>query len=80
MKVTRDKKMDVAYVQFRKGAAAKTVKLRDDLLMDLNRKGQILGIEVLSLSETAPELKPVKKAKRSKAPTRKRAKKLDSAA
>ncbi|OFZ83294.1 MAG: hypothetical protein A2583_09215 [Bdellovibrionales bacterium RIFOXYD1_FULL_53_11] len=61
MKVTRDKKLNVAYVQFRKGIANKTVKLRNGLLMDVNKQGQIIGIEVLSLLETAPNLKRIKK-------------------
>lgn len=73
MKVTRDKKLNVAYVQFRKGSAAKTVKLRGGLLMDLDRKGQILGIEVLSLNETAPALKATKKVRRPKTAGRRRA-------
>ncbi len=73
MKVTSDKKLNVAYVQFRKGSASKTIKLRNGLLMDLDRKGQVLGIEVLSLSETAPELKTIKKARRPKTTGRKRA-------
>jgi len=73
MKVTRDKKLNVGYVQFRKGSAVKTLKLRDGLLMDIDRNGKILGIEVLSLSETAPALKQVKKVRRPKSTKPRRA-------
>ena len=61
MKVTKNKKLDLAYVQFRKGNIHKTVKIRDDLLIDLDKEGRILGIEVLSLSELAPSLKLIQR-------------------
>ena len=57
MKVTKNKKLDIAYVQFRKGTVYKTVKIHEGLLMDLDRKGNVIGIEVLSLAELAPSLK-----------------------
>jgi uncharacterized protein YuzE len=73
MKVTIDKRMNVGYVQFRKGTASSTIQVRQDLLLDLDKKGQVLGIEVLSLSEMAPALKSPKKLRNSKTTVRKRA-------
>jgi uncharacterized protein YuzE len=76
MKVTRKKKLDVAYVQLRKGSVAKTLKIRKDILIDLDRSGQVLGIEVLSLSALAPALRVSSQSGRSekaKRPPRKRA-------
>jgi uncharacterized protein YuzE len=61
MKVSKSKKIDVAYVQFRKGSAIKTVEIMENILIDLDSKGRVLGIEVLSLEELAPELKLLKK-------------------
>ncbi len=66
MKVSKNKKLDVAYVQFRKGTAARTVKIRPDLLMDLNQNNEILGIEFLKLSKTAPTLRKTKLPRRQK--------------
>lgn len=66
MKVTCDKELDVAYVLFRRGMAVRTIKLRSNLLMDLDSKGQVLGIELLSLAETAPTLRLIKKPRRPK--------------
>jgi len=73
MKITRNKKLDVAYVQFRRGSVAKTVQLRRDVLLDLDQKGQILGIEVLSLSALAPALKVTSQSAKHKSAPRKRA-------
>lgn len=76
MKVTRNKKLDVAYVQLRKGSVAKTLKVRKDILVDLDRNGQVLGIEVLSLAALAPALRVSSQSARSektKSTPRKRA-------
>jgi uncharacterized protein YuzE len=76
MKVTRNKKLDVAYVQLRKGSVAKTLKVRKDILVDLDRNGQVLGVEILSLSALAPALRVSSQSGRSektKIPPRKRA-------
>jgi uncharacterized protein YuzE len=57
MKVTTDEKLDVAYVKLRRGKVEKTVELRPGLLFDLDKKGEIVGIEVMSLEKLAPLLK-----------------------
>ena len=54
MKVKKDTKHDVAYVKLRKGKIASTVELRPGLLFDLDKDGEILGIEVLSIAKLAP--------------------------
>jgi uncharacterized protein YuzE len=69
MDLTKDDKLDVAYVRFRRGKDVRTVEIRPGVLLDLDKNGQILGIEVLSLSELAPALAGTAKKKR----TRKRA-------
>ena len=55
-KITRDRKLDVAYVQLRSGKIVQTVELRPGLLFDLDKNGQVVGIEVLSLSHLGPAL------------------------
>jgi len=62
MKIEKNKKLDIAYVQFRKGTVYKTVKALKNVLIDLDKKGNILGIEVLSLSALAPTLKFAKRS------------------
>jgi len=56
MKVKADKKLDVAYIQLRKGRVAETLELRPGILFDMNKKGEVIGIEVLSLEKLAPAL------------------------
>jgi uncharacterized protein YuzE len=60
MKVAKDKKLDVAYVKLRKGKVNKTVELKPGLLFDLDKKGEVLGIEVTSLKKLAPQLDVMK--------------------
>ena len=68
MKLSKNKKLNVAYVQFRKGSSVKTVKVMENILIDLDAKGRILGIEVLDLAELAPALKLLNKGTSEKRP------------
>lgn len=56
MDITKDEKLDVAYVRLRRGKVAKTVEVRPGILIDLSKAGDVLGIEVLSLAKLAPAL------------------------
>lgn len=56
MKVSKDAKMDVAYIQLRSGKVVKTVEFKRGLLIDFDKNGEIIGIEVLSLQKLAPLL------------------------
>lgn len=56
MSLTKNKKLDIAYVQLKKGRVKETVEIRPGILIDLDRSGNILGIEVLSLRSIAPAL------------------------
>lgn len=47
MNITFDPQADALYIQFQKGAVAKTIKERDGLLIDIDDKGRIFGIEIL---------------------------------
>jgi uncharacterized protein YuzE len=68
MRVSKNKKLNVAYVQFRKGSSAKTVRVMENILIDFDAKGKILGIEVLDLAELAPALKILNKGTSEKRP------------
>lgn len=50
-----DKEADAAYLslkKIKKGEAVKTISLNEDIIIDLDKKGKILGIEILNASKT----------------------------
>ncbi len=54
MKVTYDSEADAMYIyleSIKPGMVKKTVKLNDDLLLDVGANNKILGIEILSVSK-----------------------------
>ena len=55
MKVTYDKIADAMYIYFRKGKVAKTIKVKRGLLVDVDKKGGVLGIEILDVSRQIPK-------------------------
>jgi uncharacterized protein YuzE len=61
VKIKKDLKNDVAYITLRKGKVSQTVELRPGLIFDFDSKGEILGIEVLSLEKLAPALQNSKR-------------------
>jgi uncharacterized protein YuzE len=61
MKVTANKKLDVGYVQFRNGRIKETVEIRPGILVDIDSKGEVIGIEVLSLRKLAPGFRATKR-------------------
>lgn len=54
MKITYDKVANAAYMTLRKGKVAKTVEMSDSVIIDLDRKGNLLGIEMLDASNQLP--------------------------
>ena len=50
MKATYDKVADAMYFRFKTGKVARTKGLDDKLIVDLDRKGNILGLEILDAS------------------------------
>jgi uncharacterized protein YuzE len=56
METTKDEKLDVAYVSLRHGKVAKTLEIKPGILLDLDKSGEVLGIEILSVSKLAPSL------------------------
>jgi uncharacterized protein YuzE len=62
VKITQDKKLDIAYIQFKKGKIFKTSKLQKGIIADFDKSGNILGLEILMLTQMAPALSIKKKA------------------
>ena len=47
MKSTYDKIADALYITFQKGKVFNTLKLSDRMMVDLDKKGNTIGIEIL---------------------------------
>ena len=47
MRIEYDKEAQASYIHLKKGKVAKTIKLMDSLLVDIDEKNTILGIEIL---------------------------------
>lgn len=54
MEITYDKEADAVYIELRKGEFAKNKKIDDFTIVDLDKDGKILGIELLSVSKRLP--------------------------
>ena len=50
MHITFDPKADALYIQFRSGRVAKTRRLADGVMVDVDRRGRVFGIEILDAS------------------------------
>ncbi len=55
MEISYDREADAMYIQFRKGEFAKNKKVDDLTILDLDEKGNILGIEILDASKRIPK-------------------------
>ena len=51
MKITYDKEVDALYIYFKKGKINKTMEIGDYFFADLDKSGNILGMEVLNASK-----------------------------
>jgi len=51
MKATYDKTADAMYLYARRGKVARTIDFTDDVIVDFDKKGTILGIEILGVRE-----------------------------
>ena len=65
MKTQYDKQANAFYIKFsnEKASVAKTVKLNNFLLVDMDKKGKIYGIEILNASTHIPVKFPPHKSK-----------------
>lgn len=55
MKISYDKIADAMYIYLRKGKVAKTIKVKKGFLVDVDKKGGVLGIEMLDVSRQIPK-------------------------
>ncbi len=53
MKITYDKEVDALYIYFKKGKVARTLKIGTNVITDVDKKGNVIGLEVLDASHYA---------------------------
>lgn len=54
MEISYDKEADAIYIELAKGDFAENKKVDDAIILDLDAKGNILGIELLYVSKRIP--------------------------
>ena len=55
MKITFDKEADAVYIEFSDGKFGSNKKIDDNTIIDLDKDGKILGIELLDVSQRIPK-------------------------
>ena len=51
MEITFDKEADAIYIEFSSEELAENKKIDDETIIDLDKNGQIIGIELLNVSK-----------------------------
>lgn len=54
MEISYDREADAVYIEFRKGKVSGNKKIDDYTIIDLDSKGNIIGIELLDASNRIP--------------------------
>ena len=60
MKMQYDSKIDAVYIELAKGTYSNTRKVSDVILVDEDRRGKVLGIEILDAAKNIPAFDPKK--------------------
>jgi uncharacterized protein YuzE len=55
MEINYDREADAMYIYLRKGKSAKTRKIDDFTLVDVDSEGNIVGFELLDVSRRVPK-------------------------
>lgn len=58
MKIKYDKKVDALYFTLAKGKYSDSIKVSENIMVDKDAKGNILGIEVLDATQNIPAFNP----------------------
>jgi len=54
MKISYDPKADALYIKFQEGSAARTRKVEEGMLMDMDQAGHLFGIEIIGMKGRIP--------------------------
>ena len=60
MSITYDKQTDILSIDLAKGGYEKSRKITDSIIVDVTKKGKVLGIEILDASETIQSFNPTR--------------------
>lgn len=60
MKIKYDKKIDALYMEFGKGDYFRSRKISNSIMVDEDKKGKVLGVEVLEASKNVKAFNPEK--------------------
>ncbi len=55
MKITFDKEADAVYIEFSEGEFASNKRIDKDTMIDLDKNGNLLGIEIINVSKRIPK-------------------------
>ena len=55
MKITHDKDADAVYIEFSDAVFNSNKKIDSDTIIDLDKEGKIIGIELLNVSKRIPK-------------------------
>lgn len=58
MRISYDKKVDAMYIHLKEGWYDWTKKITDSILVDLDKKGRVLGVEILDASRQITDFSP----------------------
>lgn len=58
MKIRYDSKVDAMYIELAKGRYDATRKITDSILVDEDKNGKVLAIEILDATENIPAFDP----------------------
>ena len=60
MKISYDPKVDAMYIRFKSGKYDHTKKVTNEILVDVTKNGDVLGLEILDAKKQFGEIKPEK--------------------
>lgn len=60
MKMRYDKSIDALYIPLKKGKYSHSEKITEDIIVDVTKEGDAIGIEILDASENVSDFKPDK--------------------
>ena len=60
MKISYDPKVDAMYIRFKRGRYDHTKKVSDEILVDVTKSGDVLGLEILDAKKQFGDIKQAK--------------------
>jgi uncharacterized protein YuzE len=54
MNISYDQQADAIYIRFQEDKIHDTLKIQDGIVIDINKEGSLLGIEILDVSKRMP--------------------------